>query len=72
LGFRQVAVSEQHTGFEHTTSDVFMAIPVFKDRQVVSPRHLAPHRVMLENHGVLDGGEFDRRVEAAAANTSVS
>jgi hypothetical protein len=72
LGFRQIAMSKEHTGFQRDDSNTLIAIPVYKDRDAVAPRHLSAVRVMLDNAGVLSGEEFDHRLGRSAAKPSAS
>jgi hypothetical protein len=72
LGFRQVPISREHVGFQRDNSDTFLAIPVYKDRELVAPRHVIAVRVMLENAGLLSGEEFDRRWGAEVVKPSAS
>ncbi len=72
LGFREAPISEQHVGFQHDASDTFLAMPVYKDREIVAPHHLVAVRGMLDQHGVLDAEEFDRRIASATARPSAS
>jgi hypothetical protein len=72
LGFRQVSLSEAHMGFRRDDSDTLIAMPVYRPHEMVAPRHLVAVRVMLDNHGILDASDFDRRIAERPVRQSVS
>ncbi len=59
LGFHQVELSKEHVGFERGAPDTLIALPRYKDREIVAARHMAATRIMLSNQGVMPAEEFD-------------
>jgi hypothetical protein len=67
LGF---TVAEPEAGtrvYQHAGSGAQIFFPVLPDRDRVRPHHLLGTRTTLDAFGVLDAGEFDARVNQAAA-----
>jgi hypothetical protein len=72
LGLRQVAISDGQVAFVKRDTETVIPMPVYKDKQVVRPHHLASVRIMLDNAGILDPEGFDHRVASVVAKPSAS
>jgi hypothetical protein len=70
-GFGEGTVDDK-LGFLHEPSDWLIVLPRYRSNAVVAPHHLAYVRVMLDGKGLLDGGEFDRRLDGVSASRSAS
>ena len=61
-GFREVAISAAHVGFQHDASETLIVLPEYGRNANVAPHHLAQVRVTLDAKGILDATAFERRL----------
>jgi predicted RNA binding protein YcfA (HicA-like mRNA interferase family) len=71
-GFKEVAVSDSHVGFQHDKSDTLIVLPEYRATAHVAPHHLAQVRIMLDAKGLLDAEKFDRRLADVPARHPAS
>ncbi len=72
LGYEQRALPEGFLGFQRGEPDTLIALPAYKNGEIMAPRHLASVRVMLANQRVITADEFDQLLASASIKHSAS
>jgi hypothetical protein len=71
-GFTETVAARSHVFFGHPPSGAEIALPPHRPDQAVLPHHLVTVRRMLDEKGLMDGGDFDDFVASAAEKQSAS
>lgn len=67
LGFREVRVPGSYIAFEHAASGALFTYPEYRPEDLVHPVYVSVARKHLDERGILDEKDFDRRWRKVSA-----
>jgi hypothetical protein len=71
IGFVERSIPNSHVGYRHAQSDTLILLAPHTADEVAKPIDLKYVRRVLDEKGLLDGKEFDRRIiEAYSSHTA--